>query len=188
VFAYDEVPAGSTFRLHRHENAEIVSIVLEGSYDHEDTAGHRGRVSAGEVGLMQAGSGVEHSEAGNPDVQTRSVTIWLRPRTMNKPPTHMTARPIEQNDRWQLIAAEHDAPLIVEQDARILMRRLAPHEQTPVTARPGRLVYLAVVEGEAVADGQRLSVPERILLRHGEIGIASNAGATVVVVDVALAN
>jgi hypothetical protein len=157
--------------------------VLEGSYDHEDTAGYRGRVKAGEVALMSAGSGIKHSEFGNPDVQTRSVTIWLKPRTMNKPPSHMTAKPVEQ-DGWQLIAAERAAPLIVEQDARILMKRLAAHKRVRVRARPGRMVYLAVVEGEVVTDGQRLSVPERILLRDGEISVASDAGATIVVVDV----
>ena len=135
---------------------------------------------------MSAGSGVKHSEFGNPDVQTRSVTIWIKPRTMNKPPSHATAKPVEQNG-WQLIAGERAAPLIVEQDARILMKRLAAHERVPVVARPGRMVYLGVVEGEVGTGGQRLSVPERIILRDGEINIASDAGATVVVVDVPLA-
>lgn len=165
VFAYDEVPPGSGFKLHAHENAEVVTIVLEGTLDHEDTAGHRGRVKAGEVALMSAGSGVKHSEFGNPDVQTRSVTIWLKPRTMNKPPSHVTAKPVE-HDGWQLIAGERAAPLIVEQDARILMKRLAANKRVPVVARTGRMVYLAVVEGEVVTYGQRLSVPERILARR----------------------
>jgi redox-sensitive bicupin YhaK (pirin superfamily) len=187
TFAYDEVPPGSGFKLHPHENVEVVTIVLEGSLDHEDTAGNTGRVKAGEVALMSAGSGVKHAEFGNRDVQTRSVTIWLKPRTMNKPPSHANAKPVVR-DGWQLIAAEHDAPLLVEQDARVLMKRLAAREQVPLVARPGRMVYLATVEGELVADGQRLSVPERIILRDGEIRIASDAGATVVVVDVPLAN
>jgi redox-sensitive bicupin YhaK (pirin superfamily) len=183
VFAFDEVQPGSGFKLHAHENVEVITIVLEGTLDHEDTAGHGGRVKAGEVALMSAGSGVKHAEFGNRDALTRSVTIWLKPRTMNKAPSRVTAKPVEENG-WQLVAGEHDAPLIVEQDARILMKRLSAHERVPLVARPGRMVYLAAVEGEVVADGQRLSVPERVLLRDGEISIASDAGATVVMVDV----
>lgn len=185
VFAYDEVQPGSGFKLHSHDNVEVITIVLEGSLDHEDTAGHKGRVETGEVALMSAGAGVKHAEFGNPDVLTRSVTIWLKPRTMNKAPQRATAKPVEKNG-WQLIAAEHDAPLIVEQDARVLMKRLVARKPVQLVAQPDRMVYLATVEGELVAGGQRLSRPERIILRGGEISIASDAGATVVVVDVPL--
>lgn len=186
VFAYDEVQPGSGFKLHAHENVEVVTIVLEGSLDHEDTAGHSGRVKAGEVALMSAGSGVKHAEFGNPEVLTRSVTIWLKPRTMNKAPSRAIAKPVEK-DGWHLIAAEHDAPLIVEQDARVLMKRLAARKHVPVVAQPGRMVYLAAVEGELMAGNQRLSAPERVIMRDGKLDITSEAGATVVVVDVPFA-
>lgn len=183
VFAYDQVQPGSGFKLHSHENVEVITIVLEGSLDHEDTAGHKGRVEAGEVALMSAGTGVEHSEFGNPHLPTRSVTIWLKPRTLNKPPYRATGKPVEK-DGWQLIAAERDAPLIVEQDARVRMKRLAAGKPVPLEARPGRLVYLAPVDGELTAGDQHLSVPERIIVRGGEISLVSDAGATVVMVDV----
>jgi redox-sensitive bicupin YhaK (pirin superfamily) len=185
VFAYDEVQPGSGFKLHAHENVEVITIVLEGSLDHADTAGHSGRVETGEVALMSAGSGVKHSEFGNPDVPTRSVTIWLKPRTMNKSPDRATAKPIEK-EGWQLIADERDAPLVVEQDARVLMKRLAARERVRVAAKPGRLVYLGTVDGELSAGGHLLSAPERIVLRSGEINVYSEVGATVVLVDVAL--
>jgi redox-sensitive bicupin YhaK (pirin superfamily) len=134
---------------------------------------------------MSAGSGVKHSEFGNPDVLTRAVTIWLKPRTMNKSPDRKTAKPIEK-EGWQLIAAERDAPLVVEQDARVLMKRLAAREQVRLVAKPGRLAYLGTVDGELSAGGHRLSAPERIILRGGEINVASEAGATVVLVDMPL--
>jgi redox-sensitive bicupin YhaK (pirin superfamily) len=183
VFAHDEVQPGSGFKLHTHENVEVVTIVLEGTLDQEDTSGHRGRVKAGEVALMSAGSGVRHSEFGNPDVPTRSITIWLKPNTMNKTPHSVIAKPVEKNG-WQLIAAERDAPLIIEQDARVLMKRVGAGEHVRLVAQAGRTMYLAPVEGELITGGERLSVPERIILRDGEIGISSATGATFVVVDV----
>jgi redox-sensitive bicupin YhaK (pirin superfamily) len=186
VFAYDEVQPGSGFKLHSHDNVEVLTIVLEGSLDQEDTAEHSGRVKTGEVSLMSAGSGVTHAEFGNPDVLTRSVTIWVKPRTMNKTPYRAVGKPVEKNG-WQLIAAEHDAPLIIEQDVRVLMKRLSPHKRVTLVAQPGRMIYLAAVEGELLAGDQHLSVPERAILRDGKTRIKSDEGATVVVVDVPLA-
>jgi redox-sensitive bicupin YhaK (pirin superfamily) len=75
---------------------------------------------------------------------------------------------------------------VVEQDANILMKRLSAGEHLSLAARTGRMVHLATVEGELIAGEQRLSVPERLVVRGGEISVASDAGATVVVVDVPL--
>lgn len=186
VFAYDEVQPGSGFDLHSHDNVEVLTIVLEGSFDQEDTAGQSGRVNTGEMSLMSAGSGVKHAEFGAPDAVTRSVTIWVKPRTMNKAPHRAVGKPVEMKNGWQLIAAEHAAPLIIEQDVRVLMRRLSPGERVTLIAQSGRMIYLAPVEGELLAGDQRLIVPERAILRDSKIGITSDAGAMVVLVDAPL--
>jgi redox-sensitive bicupin YhaK (pirin superfamily) len=47
---------------HPHRGFETVSYILEGSMEHEDSAGHAGRMNAGDVQWMTAGSGVIHSE------------------------------------------------------------------------------------------------------------------------------
>lgn len=182
LFSYDEVQPGGAFNLHSHDNVEVITIVLEGSFEHEDTAGHGGRAGVGDVMLMSAGRGLKHAEHGNADVLTRVVTIWLKPRTTNTAPHHAIRKPINANG-WLLVAAERDAPLIVDQDARVLMKHLAPGEHVSLEARPGRMVYLGTVEGELIANAQRLSVPERIIARDGEVSIASDSGATVVLVD-----
>jgi redox-sensitive bicupin YhaK (pirin superfamily) len=183
VFAHDEVQPGSGFKMHAHENVDVLTIVLQGSLDQEDSAGHRAHVEAGEAALMSAGSGVKHAEFGNPAGLTCSLTIWFRPRTMNKAPSHATGKPVEK-DGWQLIAAEQDAPLIIEQDARVRMKRLDARQGLRLVAQRNRLIYMAPVKGELRAGRERLSVPDRIILRAGVIDIASDVGATIVVVDV----
>ena len=47
---------------HPHRGFETVTYVLEGEMEHEDSAGHRGRLSAGDVQWMTAGRGIVHSE------------------------------------------------------------------------------------------------------------------------------
>jgi redox-sensitive bicupin YhaK (pirin superfamily) len=47
---------------HPHRGFETVTYVLEGELEHEDSAGHRGALRAGDVQWMTAGAGIVHSE------------------------------------------------------------------------------------------------------------------------------
>jgi redox-sensitive bicupin YhaK (pirin superfamily) len=47
---------------HPHRGFETVTYVLEGAIEHEDSQGNHGRIGAGDVQWMTAGSGVIHSE------------------------------------------------------------------------------------------------------------------------------
>src|SRR5437879_6077818 len=47
---------------HPHRGFETVTYVLEGEMEHEDSAGHRGRLGPGDVQWMTAGAGIIHSE------------------------------------------------------------------------------------------------------------------------------
>jgi quercetin 2,3-dioxygenase len=47
---------------HPHRGFETVTYVLDGELEHEDSAGHRGALRAGDVQWMTAGAGIIHSE------------------------------------------------------------------------------------------------------------------------------
>ncbi len=47
---------------HPHRGFETVTYMLEGEFEHEDSAGHRGAIRAGDVQWMTAGGGIIHSE------------------------------------------------------------------------------------------------------------------------------
>ncbi|HEY0713054.1 MAG TPA: pirin family protein [Polyangia bacterium] len=47
---------------HPHRGFETVTYMLSGEFEHEDSAGHRGVIGAGDVQWMTAGQGVVHSE------------------------------------------------------------------------------------------------------------------------------
>jgi redox-sensitive bicupin YhaK (pirin superfamily) len=67
---------------HPHRGFETVSYILEGELEHEDSAGHRGVIGAGDVQWMTAGSGVVHSEMPSRRLQTEGgrvegFQIWV---------------------------------------------------------------------------------------------------------------
>ena len=47
---------------HPHRGFETVTYMLDGQFEHEDSAGNKGAIAAGDVQWMTAGSGVVHSE------------------------------------------------------------------------------------------------------------------------------
>jgi redox-sensitive bicupin YhaK (pirin superfamily) len=47
---------------HPHRGFETVTYALEGEFEHEDSAGHRGVLRGGDVQWMTAGAGIVHSE------------------------------------------------------------------------------------------------------------------------------
>jgi redox-sensitive bicupin YhaK (pirin superfamily) len=47
---------------HPHRGFETVTYMLEGEFEHEDSAGNRGSIASGDVQWMTAGDGVIHSE------------------------------------------------------------------------------------------------------------------------------
>ena len=64
--------------LHPHRSFEIMSYVLEGEIGHYDTGDHRSRVGKGGAQLIQAGSGISHSEELLGD-HTEMFQIWFEP-------------------------------------------------------------------------------------------------------------
>jgi quercetin 2,3-dioxygenase len=54
---------------HPHRGFETVTYVLEGAVEHEDSAGHKGRIGPGDVQWMTAGAGVVHSEMPSEDLR-----------------------------------------------------------------------------------------------------------------------
>ena len=50
------------FPPHPHRGIETVTYMLNGEFEHEDSTGAKGRMSAGDVQWMKTGSGIIHSE------------------------------------------------------------------------------------------------------------------------------
>ena len=72
--------AGSGFEPHRHRNMEIISYMIEGELEHQDSMGNQDVIRVGEVQRMTAGTGVVHSEYNPSNTSANHfLQIWLYP-------------------------------------------------------------------------------------------------------------
>lgn len=54
----DVIDAGQGFGTHPHKDMEILTYVLEGAVEHQDSMGNKEQVPAGEFQIMSAGTGI----------------------------------------------------------------------------------------------------------------------------------
>lgn len=163
---------------HPHRGFETVTYMIDGSFEHEDSAGHRGTIAPGDVQWMTAGRGVVHSEMPVRQIRenggrVHGFQIWV----------NLPARDKMMAPRYQEIASSK-IPEAVSEDGRAQVRVIAGEAlgvravidtRTPITyqdwiLQPGALVeqpldashnalvYVfqgaAEIEGRSVGDGQ----------------------------------
>jgi redox-sensitive bicupin YhaK (pirin superfamily) len=78
---------------HPHRGFETVTYVLEGEMEHEDSAGHRGRLGPGDVQWMTAGAGVVHSEMPSPRIREQGGRVHGFQIWVNLPKRDKLVRP-----------------------------------------------------------------------------------------------
>ena len=103
------------FPWHPHRGIETITYVLAGTVEHRDSLGNRGRMGAGDVQWMTAGSGILHQEMpkGDPQGRMHGFQLWS-----NLPASLKMTAP-----RYQDISAA-DIPEVTEDDgtrARIII-------------------------------------------------------------------
>ncbi|MFM1871954.1 MAG: hypothetical protein RL398_1376 [Planctomycetota bacterium] len=198
VINEDHVAAGQGFGMHPHRDMEILTWILSGSLQHEDSMGHREVIRPGEVQIMSAGTGVLHSEVNpDPKVPVHLLQIWLFPDRKNLPPRYdQRSLPREQmRDRAALLAAPPGEGGIVDihQDARIYATELSPGASVTIalgaaTGDPVRGAWVQVARGQVQVGTQRLGPGDGAAIT-GEPSVAlvgvGNEPAEVLVFDLA---
>lgn len=152
VFNDDVIAGGTGFPTHPHRDMEILTYVLSGELEHQDSLGNRGIVGPGGVQFMSAGTGVRHAEYNaRKDVPLHLVQMWVLPGELGAAPSYGQAdfRVEERRNRWLLVASgepETPAPIALTARATLRVARLEDGELTHRFA-PDRYGFAFVAEG-----------------------------------------
>jgi redox-sensitive bicupin YhaK (pirin superfamily) len=158
----DIIQGGGGFPFHAHENMEIFSYVTEGALEHKDSMGNGSVLRRGDVQLMSAGTGVEHSEFNHlKDAPTHLYQIWIRPAQKGLEPNYQERHYADEELANQLKAIVspdgRDGSLVIRQNAVIYAGRLSAGSSVDHTLASDRHVWIQVLSGGVNVDGEGLA-------------------------------
>lgn len=154
----DIVSGGAGFGAHPHDNMEIVSIPLRGDLKHEDSTGRGEIIKTGDVQIMSAGSGLQHSEFNpNKDQEVNFLQIWVLPKERNITPRYdqKSFDASERQNKIQTVVSPTDEQAAwINQDAYFSLSDLSKGSSIDYKMNhAGNGVYVFVLEGAAsIAD------------------------------------
>ncbi len=157
----DRVAPGQGFGKHGHRDMEIITYILEGELEHQDSMGNGSIIRVGDVQRMSAGLGVTHSEFNPSDKQeVHLLQIWIHPEVTRLAPgyeqKHFAAA--DKRGRLRLIASHdgEDGSVVIRQDARLYAGLFDGAERADFPVSAGRRIWLQVARGAIAVDGTRL--------------------------------
>ncbi len=159
----DSVQGGMGFGAHPHRDMEIISIPLEGALEHKDSTGTTGVIQKGEIQVMSAGTGVQHSEYNhNSDKTVKFLQIWVFPRKLGVEPRgeQISIQSTEIRNEFQQILSpnQNDAGVWIHQDAWFSLAKFDKGNSKEYKIhKEGNGVYAFVIEGSAKIAGQMLN-------------------------------
>jgi quercetin 2,3-dioxygenase len=190
VINEDVVAPQTGFGKHPHRDMEILSYVLSGAVEHQDSMGSSEILRPGELQHMSAGSGVRHSEM-NPSATEpfHMLQIWLMPNEMGVTPRYEQKRfrVQEEPNQFHLLASSdgRDESFRLHADADLYAAVLEPGGQVTHTFK-NSYGWLQIARGSVEVEGNTLTVGDGLQIQSEDaISVSSQDGGELLLFDLA---
>ena len=189
----DTIAGGTGFGTHPHANMEIITIPLEGGLKHRDSMGNEGVIRFGEVQVMSAGTGIQHSEMNASQNDTaKTLQLWVFPDEEDVTPRYdQKSFDIEnQINKFVTIVSPKDKndgnALWVYQQTFFNLGIF--EKDTSITYKvniPENGVYLFLIEGEIEVDNQILKTRDAMgIIDFEQFEIKINSKSKILLIEV----
>jgi redox-sensitive bicupin YhaK (pirin superfamily) len=160
----DTVAGGMGFGAHPHDNMEIISIPTSGDLEHKDNMGNKQVIRQGDVQVMSAGTGIEHSEKNkHADQPVKFFQIWVIPKEKNVTPRYDQQSFTDEQKKNKLLTivspiGTTDGGVQIHQDAWFSLGKFDKGTSLTYDVRnPKNGLYAFVIEGDINIDGELLN-------------------------------
>ena len=189
----DYIAPAMGFGQHPHADMEIVTIPVTGALHHKDSMGNEGIIHAGDIQVMSAGTGIEHSErnASAKDPVTL-FQIWVFPDSRNVTPRYdqkNISSLLVPNVLNTVVKPKNEATkeeLWIHQQAYFSIGEFT--ERTPVTYNihgQDHGTYLFVMKGEVLVENDILFEKDAIgVWDCEEITMTAEKGSKLLLIEV----
>jgi len=187
----DTVAPGMGFGKHPHDNMEIVTIPLSGALKHSDSTGRNEVIKAGEVQIMSAGRGIQHSEFNASSTEpVKLFQIWVFPKERDIEPRYdqrdFGAAAMKDQLRTVVSPEKTDDALWINQDAYFSLGKFETASEIEYKIRhKGNGAFIMIVEGGAEVDGSQLGRRDAIGVSETDaVKIKVEANTEILVIEV----
>ncbi len=170
----DIVQPNSGFGKHPHKDMEIITWVISGELEHQDSAGNKGTIYPGLAQKMSAGSGIWHSEMNvSKETPVHLVQMWVVPDMQGIRPGYEQVditRQLKQTRQMIPIASGSDSDTAIriqQKDATLWVVRLQPGESIRLPEAP--YVHVFVTQGQtALEPNGALNAGDALRMQHAQ--------------------
>lgn len=152
VINEDKVLPSNGFDTHGHRDMEIISYVLDGALEHQDSLGTGSVMRPGDIQRMSAGKGIRHSEYNASDSDpVHLLQIWIVPEANGIEPSYeqIYVAPEQRQGKLRLVGSRdgRDGSVTIHQDVNLYATNLADGEAVELKLNPGRSAWVQVARG-----------------------------------------
>ena len=157
----DRVAGGGGFPKHPHHDMEIVTYVLEGALEHQDSMGNGSVIKPGDVQYMSAGAGVAHSEFNASKTEpVHLYQIWMLPEKQGLQPAYdqKNFSEAEKRGKLRLVASPdgRNGSVKIRQNNELYATVLGAGETVKHELKKDRYAYVQVARGSVKLNGTKL--------------------------------
>ncbi|NVO84070.1 pirin family protein [Hymenobacter terrestris] len=168
---------------------EIVTLILDGELQHDDTVGNRGTIKKGDAQRITAGTGLAHAEMNATDTPTHIYQIWLLPSQSGLAPCY------EQKDVSLFDTSNKLIPvasgqkvledlLYINSNSTIYWCNLDADETVRFKTFPIRNTFIYVLEGQIFVNGLDVGTSDQLRATDEHVlEIRATADARFVLLD-----
>jgi redox-sensitive bicupin YhaK (pirin superfamily) len=189
----DTIAPAMGFGKHPHKNMEIITIVQSGALKHEDSMGNKGIIEAGDIQVMSAGSGIEHSEVNASSQNSLTLfQLWIHSQRQDVTPRYeqkKIAPLLTDNTFTTIVKPKQEAlkdDIWIHQQAYISIGNFSNETQTKYSMQQNQNgVYIMAIEGSLAVADQTLQHRDAIGLWNTQsVDISITKNSKVLIVEV----
>lgn len=183
---FDDYVAG--FPMHPHRGIETITYLIKGKIEHEDSMGNKDAILEGESQWMTAGSGILHQEMPVKSDRMLGFQLWLNLPSEQKmtDPAYLSITnnmiPVIQTDGAEIRiltgsfgGTQGTKPSYIQ--VSVFDISLKADKSIQIPTNPNETVFIFLIEGQALIDGQSIREKSAVLFGCGDyIQVSADKG------------
>lgn len=171
VINEDKIEPGQGFGRHPHKNMEILTYVVEGAIQHQDSLGTIAVIKAGEIQRMTAGSGIQHSEFNHSSLEKlHLLQIWIIPDQMNLRPSYEQKTIPQKKNALILLASNQPTAeaVTIHQAVQLYGLFLESGKSLTCSFQSTQKGFIQLIKGEIQVNDTKLESGDGLFIENEE--------------------